>query len=127
MPQQYYEESMKTQFEADRQQLRVENLTITSPADLDRLGVAAGGLVEIRSELDAIIAVAEPTDDLQSGVVSMAHSWGALPGEEDDVRRAGSNTNRLIPTDRHFDPLSGMARQTAIPVNIRRVDPDERR
>jgi anaerobic selenocysteine-containing dehydrogenase len=96
-------------------------------ADLDRMGVAAGDLVEIRSELDAVIAVAEPTDDLQNGVVSMAHSWGALPGEEDDVRSVGSNTNRLIPTDRHFDPLTGMARQTAIPVSVRRVDEGGRR
>lgn len=91
-------------------------------ADLDQLQITAGGLVEISSELGSIIAVAQPTDELQRGVVSMAHSWGGLPNTDGDVRSRGSNTNRLIPTDRHFDPLTGMARQSAVPVNVRRCD-----
>jgi hypothetical protein len=51
----------------------------------------------------------------------MAHSWGDTPDHDHRVREIGSNTNRLISTDRDYDPITGMARQTAIPVNLRAV------
>jgi hypothetical protein len=54
----------------------------------------------------------------------MAHCWGEVPYLHSDVRSAGSNVNRLIPTDRHFDPITGMVRLSAIPVNVRASSPD---
>jgi anaerobic selenocysteine-containing dehydrogenase len=39
------------------------------------------------------------------------------------VREIGSSTNRLVSTDHHFDPITGMARQSAIPVNVRLAPP----
>jgi len=35
----------------------------------------------------------------------------------------GASTNRLVDNARHFDPITGMARQSAIPVNIRPAPP----
>ena len=90
-----------------------------SPADLEALGLRSGDLVEISSELDTITAVTEATDELQPGVISMAHCWGEVPSLQGDVRSTGSAVSRLIPTDRHFDPISGMPRFTAIPVKLR--------
>jgi anaerobic selenocysteine-containing dehydrogenase len=91
--------------------------------DVEALGLHLGDLVEISSELDTIAAVVEPSDELEPGVISMAHGWGGLSssrGDADsDVRSVGSNVGRLIPTDRHFDPITGMVRQSAIPVNVR--------
>ena len=53
------------------------------------------------------------------GVVSMAHAWGSLPGDDDGAPEAGACTNRLVANDVDFEPLIGQARQSAIPVNLR--------
>jgi len=99
------------------------NPAYMNPGDVEALGLHLGDLIEISSELDTIAAVVEPSDELESGVVSMAHGWGGLSssrGDADsDVRSVGSNVGRLIPTDRHFDPITGMVRLSAIPVNVR--------
>jgi anaerobic selenocysteine-containing dehydrogenase len=95
------------------------NPAYMNPADLEKLGVAAGDVVEIASAHDAILAVAQPTDEVQSGVVSMAHCFGDDPEADADVRERGSNTGRLIALDRDYDPITGMAPQTAIPVAVR--------
>jgi len=101
---------------------RPTNPAYVNEGDLKALGAAAGDLIEIAGERDAILAVAEPTDELQPGVIALAHSWGDLPERDGEVRTLGTCVARLIPTDRHFDPLTGMARQTAIPVKLRRVN-----
>jgi anaerobic selenocysteine-containing dehydrogenase len=99
----------------------------TNPAylndtDLEQLGLAAGDVVEIESEHDHILAVVQSTDELKPGVISMAHCWGDTPDRDDQVRLLGGNTGRLVAADRHIDPLTGMTRQTAIPVKLRDVD-----
>ena len=98
----------------------------TNPAymhadDLAALGVASGELVEIVSDQDSVLGVVEATDEIRPGVISMAHCWGSAPDTKVDVREAGSPTSRLVPTDRDYDPITGMARMTAIPVRVRRV------
>jgi anaerobic selenocysteine-containing dehydrogenase len=95
------------------------NPAYMNPADLEKLGVVAGDLVEISSAHAAVLAVVEPSDELQSGVISMAHCFGGGPDEDGDVRAAGSSTSRLVAVDRHFDPITGMAPQSAIPVAVR--------
>jgi len=50
----------------------------------------------------------------------MAHSWGA-PDLAADVRQVGASVNRLVADDRHYDPITGMPRQSAIPINVRKV------
>ncbi len=96
------------------------NSAYLNPADLERLGLAPGEVVEIESEHDAIPAVVEPADDIQPGVVSMAHGFGTSPELEADVAEVGANTGRLVSTETHYDPLTGMVRQSAIPVRLRR-------
>ena len=109
----------------ESRKIATTNPAFLNPADLERLGVEPGELVEIESEHDRILASAEPSDELQSGVVSMAHCWGAGPERDAEVRTIGSNTGRLVATDRHYDPITGMARQSAIPVTIRAARADE--
>jgi anaerobic selenocysteine-containing dehydrogenase len=86
--------------------------------DLDTLGLADGDLVEIESEDGAILAVAGVDDDLRTGVVSMTHCFGGDPTEGEDPRRVGSSTAALISVAHHYDPISGCARQSAIPVRL---------
>ena len=102
------------------------NPAFMSRADLTELGLASGDLIEIRSAHGAIPAVVEATDELGSGVISMAHAWGDLPERDDEVREIGSSTNRLVDDESDFDPLSGMARQSAIPVSVRPLAQRER-
>jgi hypothetical protein len=51
----------------------------------------------------------------------MTHAWGGAPGEDDDPTLGGSNTGRLTPVDRDFDPYTGIPRMSAIPVRVRAV------
>jgi anaerobic selenocysteine-containing dehydrogenase len=97
------------------------NPAFMSPDDMQSAGVAAGDLVEIESDHGRIRAVAREDDGLPRGVISMAHSWGGLPGRDDVASEAaiGACTNALISSDRDFEPYSGHCRQSAIPVNVR--------
>ncbi len=88
------------------------------PEDLAALGVAAGALVEIRSARGAVVAVADSDPTMRPGTVSMTHSFGDLPGEDDDVRRWGSSIGRLIADDVAYDRYSGQPRMSNIPVRV---------
>jgi len=87
------------------------------PSELDDLGLAPGDKVEIASEHGRIETVVQPDKAVRRGVVSIAHCWGGLPGEEGP----GANTNLLIPTDRHLANINMMPRMSAVPVNVRKV------
>ncbi len=87
------------------------------PTDLERLGVGDGELVLIASPYGAITGVAAAAEDVKPGVVSMSHSWGGS-SDEDDVRGQGVPTNRLVSAQDGFDPITGMAVQSAIPVRV---------
>lgn len=97
---------------------RSYNPAFMHPDDLARLGVAAGDLVEIRSAYDAITGVAEADADLRPGVVSMSHGFGGIPGEDEDPRVDGANTNRLLRTDVEYDRYTGIPRMGALPVAV---------
>src|SRR5262249_5137895 len=89
------------------------------PQDLQRIGASAGEVVRIDSDHAFIYAVAAETDDVRPGVISMAHARGGLP--DCDI----ASTNRLVTTERDFEPISGIPRQSAIPVNVRPLTPVE--
>ncbi len=96
------------------------NSAYIHPDDMTALGLANGELVEITSPTSSVIAVAEASAPVKRGVVSMSHSWGG-PVTDEAVRTQGSPTNRLCTTESGYDPINGMAIQSAIPVALRRV------
>ena len=96
------------------------SIAFMHPLDLQRIGVGAGATVRIESDHGFIDALAEPSDDVLPGVISMAHARAGLPEEDADAFDAGS-TNRLVSTERDFEPISGIPRQSAIPVRVRPV------
>ena len=100
---------------------RSYNPAFMHPDDLARLGVAGGDLVEIRSAYDRVTGVAEADADLRPGVVSMSHGFGAIPGEDEDPRVDGANTNRLLRTDVEYDRYTGIPRMGALPVAVAAV------
>ncbi|MCX6519815.1 MAG: molybdopterin-dependent oxidoreductase [Actinobacteria bacterium] len=93
------------------------NAAYLHPDDLAGLGAVDGDLLEITSPTGSVLAVAEGSDTVKRGVISMAHSWGGAVTDE-DVRTEGSPTNRLCTVDSGWDRLNGMAIQSAIPVSV---------
>ena len=92
------------------------------PSQLAQLGIGDGDIIEVRSEVGAIPAVAAASEDVRPGVVSMAHCWGGSPdpaaGSDARVREIGSNTNRLIDNRKNAEKYSGIPRQSCIPVAV---------
>ncbi len=97
------------------------NPAFMHPDDMAALGVRAGEVVEISSSRASIRGVVEPAEDVRQGVISMTHCFGDLPEDEHDVLTQGSNTGRLTPVDRDYDPYTGIPRMSTIPVNVRAV------
>lgn len=87
--------------------------------DLAALGIASETMVEIISSAGTIVGVVKASDDLKPGVISMAHAFGDTDSDQSNVANQGSSTNRLVSDEVHFDPITGQARQSAIPVSIR--------
>jgi anaerobic selenocysteine-containing dehydrogenase len=97
------------------------NPAFMNPDDLHQMGIPAGAVVEIASPHATILGVATPADDVRPGVVSMAHAWGDPDADPKQVRELGSSTNALVDDATDYDPFIGMARQSAIPVNVTRA------
>jgi anaerobic selenocysteine-containing dehydrogenase len=97
------------------------------PADARAHGLADRDLVEISSEVGSIEVRVETSDDLMPGVVCLPHGWGHGTRDGSGWRIAdqtpGSSVNDI--TDRkRYDPLSGNAAVTALPVRLRRRSAD---
>ncbi len=90
------------------------NPALINPAAMESLGVGAGDPVVVESGFGRVVAKVEPSDDLPPGVVALAFGWG---GPDD----RGVNVQYLIPDDELFDSVSGLALQSAIPVNVYRA------
>jgi anaerobic selenocysteine-containing dehydrogenase len=106
---------------------RAHNPAFLHPDDLREGGIHPGDLIRIDSDHDFIYAVAASSPDVPRGAVSMAHARGGDPSEDSDVRLRGSNTGRLVSCERDFEPISGIPRQSAIPVNVRPLSDAELR
>ena len=102
---------------------RPYNPAFVHPEDLDRLGIASGESIEIRSAHDAIWAVAEADDTLRRGVVAMTHAFGGQPDEDGRHRELGSNAGRLMSVELDFDPVSGIPRMSALPIAVTPLRP----
>ncbi|WP_119727916.1 molybdopterin oxidoreductase family protein [Thermomonospora amylolytica] len=94
-----------------------------NPADAVRLGIGDGDAVRVASRAGTIHAVAETTDSVMTGVVSLPHGWGHdRPGTRQRVagEHAGVSVNELT-DEREVDPLSGNAVFNGVPVTVERV------
>ncbi len=98
------------------------NPAYMNPDDIEALGLHDGDVVEIASDHAKILGIVEAAPDIRPGVVSMAHAFGDAPEHDEDVFYIGSNTGRLTDVERNYDPITGMPRMSAIPVNVRRGD-----
>jgi hypothetical protein len=66
--------------------------------------------------------IVEASDEVGPDTVAFAFGWGNA-ADPRPVREKGSNVQALTSADRRCDPVTGLALQSAIPVNVRRVEP----
>jgi anaerobic selenocysteine-containing dehydrogenase len=97
------------------------NPAYMNPADLVRLGLTTGDVVEIRSARAAITAVVEEEPGVREGAISMSHGFGDAAAGDGEMRQVGSPTGRLI-GDEPFERYSGQPRMSNIPVRVRALD-----
>jgi anaerobic selenocysteine-containing dehydrogenase len=102
-------------------QRRPYNPCFAHPDDLAHLGLASGDLVELESAYGRVNAIVEPDATLRPGVLSMTHAFGGLPGDDDDPRRFGTNTTRLLSIDVATQTINRMPRMSAVPVTLARA------
>jgi anaerobic selenocysteine-containing dehydrogenase len=92
------------------------------PDDLAKWGVKDGDLVDISSPRSTIRTVVKAATDIKPGTISMAHSWGDLPGEQGppaDPYTLGDTTGRLSDCTTGADPITGLPVMSAIPVTVK--------
>jgi anaerobic selenocysteine-containing dehydrogenase len=94
------------------------------PFDAERFGVKDGADARVSNEAGTIDVVAEVTDAIMRGVVSIPHGWSAVDGgvraSVAAERSRGANSNVLARSDL-IDPLSGNAVLNGIPVEVSAV------
>jgi anaerobic selenocysteine-containing dehydrogenase len=93
------------------------NPVLMNPEAMQSLAVQDGDVVVVDSGFGSVEGIVEATEDLPPGVIALAHGWGD-PSDDRDVREKGSNVQRLIPDDERYDPITGLALQSAVPVNV---------
>jgi anaerobic selenocysteine-containing dehydrogenase len=94
------------------------NPMLIHPESLRQVGAESGDVVIVDSGFGQIEAVAEATDDVPPGVIALAAGWGD-PADPRGPREKGSNVQELIPDDARYDPVTGLAQQSAVPVDVR--------
>ena len=94
------------------------NYSYMNPDDMEDLNIKDEDLVIIASPRSSLTGVAKAAKDIRRGVISMAHSWGSASASDEKVRDIGAPTNRLIDVENGFDPITGQAIQSAIPVSV---------
>jgi anaerobic selenocysteine-containing dehydrogenase len=97
---------------------RPYNPLLMHPDAMRDLGIGEGDEVEIRSGHGATQGIVASSDELAADVVALAYGWGDPTGKR-GVREVGTCVQLLIDDDRDYDPITGLAQQSAVPVNVR--------
>jgi anaerobic selenocysteine-containing dehydrogenase len=98
---------------------RPYNPAFLSPSDMGEMNLQNRDRIRISSEFGTIEAFAETDEALRPGVVSLAHGFGGLPGDDPDN---GACVNLLIDTRSQVEPINAMPRMSGIPVNIAKLN-----
>jgi anaerobic selenocysteine-containing dehydrogenase len=101
------------------QRKRPYNPALISADDLHTHGFADGECVIIDSGFGQVEAILEASDEVASGTIGLAHGWGD-PGDDRPVEERGTNVQQLIPRNARYDKVTGLAQQSAYPVNIKK-------
>lgn len=104
---------------------RTTNYVYMHPEDAKAAGLANGELADVRSETGVVRLPVEFLNELQPGSVAIPHGWGHQAAKGLSVASAttGVNVNVLAASGTEaVEPISGMSRLTAIPVEVTPAD-----
>ena len=96
------------------------------PETAKEYGIEDGQNVKVTSRVGDVMIVAEVTDELMPGVVSIPHGWGhGRKGVKQKIAQAhaGVSVNDLT-DDTLIDQLSGNAAVNGVPVQLEAVEPE---
>jgi anaerobic selenocysteine-containing dehydrogenase len=96
---------------------------LVNPADLSERLVKHGDRVQVRSRVGMVELIAEASEDMMPGVVSIPHGWGHdRNGSQGEIaqRHSGVSCNDLT-DERLVDELSGNAVLNGVPVELVRT------
>ncbi len=96
------------------------NPAYMNPADMARERIQDDERVVIESRHGALEALARADPDLRSGVVSITHGFGSLPGGRQEGASAGVSTNLLTSSVHDRQAINAMPRLSGIPVSVRK-------
>jgi anaerobic selenocysteine-containing dehydrogenase len=93
------------------------------PQDAQDNGIEEGDLIRVVSSVSQIEIVAQITDEVGLGTISIPHGWGHSRGHtrlQIAEQHAGVSYNDLA-DEQHLDAVSGNAALNAIPIRIKKV------
>ncbi len=90
------------------------NPVLMNAEAMKSMGVSDGDTVVVENDFGSVEGIVEETDDVAPNVIAFAFGWGG-PSDR------GTNVQHLIDDDHLFDPVTGLALQSAVPVNVRPV------
>lgn len=93
---------------------------LINPKDAEKRKITDGQKVKLSSRVGTVEAIAEITDEMMPGVVSLPHGWGHdRPGVELDIAKKHGGVSVNDVTDEQFlDQLSGNAVLNGVPVTV---------
>jgi len=97
---------------------RPYNPVLMNPAAMRELGVADGDSVWVENQHGRVEGIVEASGDVAAGTIAFAFGWGD-PSDPRPAREKGSNVQALTCADQGYDRVTGLALQSAIPVNVR--------
>jgi anaerobic selenocysteine-containing dehydrogenase len=100
---------------------RSYNPVLMHPDSMRSLGVSDGDSVWVENDHGQVEGIVEASDSVGLGTIAFAFGWGN-PSDPRPPREKGSNVQRLIPDDWRYDSVTGLALQSAVPVNVRPLD-----
>lgn len=100
---------------------RSYNPVLMHPDAMKTRGLRDGDSVWVENEHGGVEGIVEASDQVAPGTIAFAFGWGN-PADPRPVRERGSNIQALTSADSHYDPVTGLALQSAIPVNVRGMD-----
>ena len=97
---------------------RPYNPVLMHPDAMRDLALTDGDAVWLENDNGRVEGIVEASDDVGRHTIACAFGWGN-DRDPRPVREKGTNVQRLTSDDRRHDPVTGLALQSAIPVNVR--------
>jgi len=97
---------------------RPYNPVLMNPVAMCERGLEDGDAVWVENEHGRVQGFVEASEDVDVGTIAFAFGWGD-PADPRTAREKGSNVQALTCADRGYDAVTGLALQSAIPVNVR--------